>query len=148
MRIGFVTAVQLGLDCLMEIHRLGGQLELLVTLDDEIAKNKSGRIFLDEYASASGAMLHKTAHINNPRTVETIGASHLDYLLVIGWSQLLSEEIFPLIKNPPLGMHPSLLPEGRGRAPIPWTILKGLRRSGVTMFELHPEADTGQIIAS
>lgn len=146
-RVGFVTVVQLGLDCLMEIHRLGGPIDLLITLDDETAKKKSGRIFLDHYAALSGAKLHKTSHINNPETIEAIREASLDYLLVIGWSQLISDDIFPLVKNPPLGIHPTLLPEGRGRAPIPWTILKGLKRSGVTMFELRPEADSGDIIA-
>jgi methionyl-tRNA formyltransferase len=147
IRVGFVTAVQLGLDCLLEIHRLGGPIDLIVTLDDETATKKSGRISLDGYAEISGALLHKTSHINNPATIEVIREASLDYLLVIGWSQLISRDVFPLVKHPPLGMHPTLLPEGRGRAPIPWTILKGLRHSGVTMFELSAEADTGNIIA-
>jgi methionyl-tRNA formyltransferase len=44
-------------------------------------------------------------------------------------------------------MHPTLLPEGRGRGPIPWTIIKGLKQSGVTAFELRGEPDTGDIFA-
>jgi methionyl-tRNA formyltransferase len=43
-------------------------------------------------------------------------------------------------------MHPTLLPEGRGRAPIPWTIIKGLRETGVTAFLLEDSADAGGII--
>lgn len=148
MRIGFVTAVQLGLDCLVEIERLDGKLDLLITLDDDTATKKSGRVQLDEYARRTGVSLHKTKHINEPTTIEAIRQADLDYLLVIGWSQLVSPEIFPLVKRTLLGMHPTLLPEGRGRAPIPWTILKGLKRSGVSMFELKPEADSGDIMAA
>lgn len=148
MRIGFVTAVQLGLDCLEEIDRLGGKLDLLITLDDDTAMKKSGRIQLDDYAQRTGVPLHKTLHINEPATIEVIQQADLDYLLVIGWSQLVGHEIFPLIKRALLGMHPTLLPEGRGRAPIPWTILKNLKRSGVSMFELRPEADSGDIMAA
>ena len=33
-------------------------------------------------------------------------------------------------------MHPTLLPRHRGRAPIPWAILTGLARTGVTLFEI------------
>lgn len=146
MRIGFVTVVQLGLDCLEEIERLGGKLELLITLDDDTAQKKSGRVQLDDYASRTGAQLHKTRHINEPSTIAAIQRADLDYLLVIGWSQLVAPEIFPLVKRALVGMHPTLLPEGRGRAPIPWTILKGLKRSGVSMFELKPEADSGNIM--
>ena len=146
MRIGFVTAVKLGLECLEEIERLGGKLSLLITLEDDTATKKSGRVQLDDYARRNGVPLHKTLHINEPATIETIRLADLDYLLVIGWSQLISPEIFSLIKKGLLGMHPTLLPEGRGRAPIPWTILKGLKRSGVSLFELRPEVDSGDIM--
>lgn len=148
MRIGFVTAVKLGLDCLEEIERLGGNLDLLITLDNDTATKKSGRVQLDDFARRTGAPLHKTRHINEPSSIEAIRQAELDYLLVIGWSQLVAPEIFPLVKRALLGMHPTLLPEGRGRAPIPWTILKGLKRSGVSMFELRPEVDSGDIMAT
>src|SRR5690606_155268 len=38
------------------------------------------------------------------------------------------------------------LPQGRGRAAIPWAILKGLNETGVTMFKLDEGVDTGDII--
>ena len=45
------------------------------------------------------------------------------------------------------GMHPTLLPRHRGRAAIPWTILSGVARTGVTLFEIDdPSADSGPII--
>ena len=44
-------------------------------------------------------------------------------------------------------MHPTLLPKGRGRAAIPWAILKGLKETGVTMFKLDEGVDTGAIAA-
>ena len=43
-------------------------------------------------------------------------------------------------------MHPTLLPVGRGRAAVPWAILKGLDRTGVTLFKLDEGVDTGDII--
>ena len=43
-------------------------------------------------------------------------------------------------------MHPTLLPQGRGRASIPWAILKGLKETGVTLFRLDEGTDTGDII--
>jgi len=45
------------------------------------------------------------------------------------------------------GMHPTLLPRHRGRAPIPWALLSGLARTGVTLFEiLDATADSGLIV--
>jgi methionyl-tRNA formyltransferase len=44
-------------------------------------------------------------------------------------------------------MHPTLLPRHRGRAPIPWAILSGLARTGVTLFEIvDAKADSGSIV--
>jgi methionyl-tRNA formyltransferase len=43
-------------------------------------------------------------------------------------------------------MHPTLLPEGRGRASIPWAIIKGLSETGVSMFKLDEGMDTGPIL--
>jgi methionyl-tRNA formyltransferase len=44
-------------------------------------------------------------------------------------------------------MHPTLLPRHRGRAPIPWAILSGLARTGVTLFEIvDATADSGAIV--
>ena len=44
-------------------------------------------------------------------------------------------------------MHPTLLPRHRGRAPIPWAILTGLARTGVTLFEIvDGTADSGSIV--
>ena len=44
-------------------------------------------------------------------------------------------------------MHPTLLPRHRGRAPIPWAILTGLARTGVTLFEIvDSTADSGAIV--
>jgi methionyl-tRNA formyltransferase len=44
-------------------------------------------------------------------------------------------------------MHPSLLPRHRARAPIPWAILSGLARTGVTLFEIvDSSADSGAIV--
>lgn len=45
-----------------------------------------------------------------------------------------------------LNTHPSLLPEGRGPWPLPWTILKGLKNSGVTVHEISEGWDAGSIL--
>ena len=45
-----------------------------------------------------------------------------------------------------INLHPSLLPELRGPWPMPWTILKGLKTSGVTAHILTPKFDEGDIL--
>ena len=145
MRIGFVTCVQLGVDVLKEIHEIGGSVDAIITLHDDLASSKSGRATLDAMAERHGADLHKTRSINDPSTIAWLGKQRLDWLFIIGWSQIAREQVLASARYGVLGMHPTLLPEGRGRASIPWAILKGLKRSGVTLFRLDSGVDTGPI---
>lgn len=46
-----------------------------------------------------------------------------------------------------INMHPALLPVGRGGWPMPVTILKGLRQTGLTIHCLTENFDDGKILA-
>ncbi len=53
-----------------------------------------------------------------------------------------------LNKNMPyaINIHPTLLPEGKGPWPLPWIILKNLKKSGVTIHKLVEKLDSGDIL--
>lgn len=147
MKFGFVTCVKLGLSCMEAIYEGGKSLELAITLTDDMAKNKSGRVYLDDFCHKHAIHLAKTTHINNSECIKLINDFDIDWLFIIGWSQIAGTEILNAPNKGVIGIHPTLLPEGRGRAAIPWAILKGLERTGVTMFKLDQGVDTGEIIA-
>lgn len=146
MKIAFATVVQLGLSCIEEIYRIGGELDLLITLDDERAKNKSGRVYLDEFSNKHNIPLLKIENINQPEVINALKEKNIDWLFIIGWSQIAKKELLDTPKLGCLGMHPTLLPVGRGRAAVPWAIIKGLEKTGVTMFKLDEGVDTGLIL--
>ncbi|MBQ7955052.1 MAG: methionyl-tRNA formyltransferase [Lachnospiraceae bacterium] len=146
MKIAFTTCVQLGKSCIEEIYKIGGSLDLMITLKDEKAKNKSGRIYLDDLAKEHNVPLLKINHINDKEVLDAIEKYNIDWLFIIGWSQIAGEGVLNAPTYGCIGMHPTLLPKGRGRAAIPWAILKGLDRTGVTMFKLDAGVDTGDII--
>ncbi|MBT6113864.1 MAG: methionyl-tRNA formyltransferase [Candidatus Marinimicrobia bacterium] len=146
MRIGFITCVQLGHDCIEAIHSIGGSFSLFVTLKDSRATTKSGRVYLDKISKSSGTPLVKVSHINDKKSIEEIRRANLDWLFIVGWSQIANSEVLALPRLGVLGMHPTLLPQGRGRASIPWAIMKGLSETGVTLFKLDNGVDTGPIL--
>lgn len=78
--------------------------------------------------------------------IDALKRHEIDWLFIIGWSQIAGKEVLEAPKQGCIGMHPTLLPMGRGRAAIPWTIIKGLDKTGVTMFKLDEGVDTGDII--
>jgi len=146
MKFGFVTCVQLGLSCIEKIIEIGGTLELLITLNDDRAINKSGRIYLDAIAKKTNIHLLKINHINEDIAKKTIRDYNIDWLFIIGWSQIADRELLNIPNKGCIGIHPTLLPKGRGRAAIPWAIIKNLDKTGVTMFKLDEGVDTGDII--
>lgn len=146
MRFGFVTCVRLGLSCMEAIYEVGGRLDLAITLHDDRAKAKSGRIYLDDFCAERGIPLVKIRNINDDDAVRAIEEAELDWLFIIGWSQIARERVLAAPALGVLGMHPTLLPVGRGRAAIPWAILKRLDRTGVTLFKLDAGVDTGDIL--
>lgn len=146
MKFAFVTCVQLGLSCIEKIYEIGGNLDLLITLNDNKAANKSGRIYLDDFSKAHTIPLVKVNHINDLEVRQVIIEHEIDWLFIIGWSQIAGEEVIHAPKLGALGIHPTLLPKGRGRAAIPWAIIKGLEYTGVTMFKIDKGVDTGDII--
>lgn len=128
------------------IYEAGGELVFAMTLEDNQAVKKSGRVFIDDFCQKKDISLLKTSHINNQVVVSTIKELSLDWLFVIGWSQIASKEILSAPKYGVLGIHPTLLPKGRGRASIPWAILKRLPKTGVSMFKLDKGVDTGPVV--
>lgn len=147
MKFAFVTCVQLGLSCLEAIHEYGTRLDLILTLEDNQAVKKSGRVFLDDFCRRHRVDLLKVRHINDPRAIEEIKTRGIDWLFIIGWSQVAGPAVLNAPRLGTLGIHPTLLPQGRGRAAIPWAILKRLPQTGVTLFKLDEGVDTGPIVA-
>lgn len=146
MRFGFVTCVQLGLDCLEELAACGANIALAVTLHDALATRKSGRIYIDRFCEERSVPLVKTKNVNENHVSAAIRAADVDWLFIVGWSQIAGRTVLDAPRRGALGIHPTLLPEGRGRAAIPWAILKGLTMTGVTLFRLDEGIDTGPIL--
>jgi len=147
MNIGFVTCVQLGLSCMQAIYDSGAQLKLVASLPDSVAIDKSGRVYVDDFCATHEISLVKSKNINDQLVVDAIKTAKLDWLFIIGWSQIARKPILDAPLFGVIGAHPTLLPIGRGRAAIPWTILRGESRTGVTLFKMDEGIDSGPILA-
>jgi len=130
-----------------EIYKVGGKLDLVITLHDELAQQKSGRVYVDQFCTTHRIDLVKIRNVNDDESIAAIKQHELDWLFIIGWSQIARQPILNAPARGVLGMHPTLLPVGRGRAAIPWAIIRDLSETGVTLFQLDEGVDTGPIIA-
>lgn len=146
MKVAFCTCVQIGLSCIEAVLEIGGSFDLFITLNDAKAKSKSGRIYLDRLSKETGTPLLKINHVNDQETIAALREHEIDWLFIIGWSQIASKEVLDTPNFGAIGAHPTLLPVGRGRAAVPWAILKGLDKTGVSFFQMDEGVDTGLIL--
>ena len=70
----------------------------------------------------------------------------IDLVFVIGWSKIIKEPILSSYKNKIIGFHPAELPKNRGRHPIIWALVLGLKKTASTFFFLTKEPDAGDIL--
>ncbi len=82
--------------------------------------------------------------INNPMFLEWMRERKPEIIFAVGFSQLLGMEWLTLSPKGCIGFHPTLLPYGRGRAPIAWQILEGVN-GAATFFQMGEGADDGAI---
>ena len=146
MKFAFTTCVQLGRSVIEKIYEMGGEFEFLVTLNDNKAVDKSGRIYLDDISLKHNVPLIKINNVNDSAVIEAIKQYDIDWMFIIGWSQIAKQDLLNAPQKGCIGMHPTLLPKGRGRASIPWAIIKNLEKTGVSMFKLDEGVDTGDIL--
>jgi methionyl-tRNA formyltransferase len=132
---------------------------LMIGLDDSRAGGTVGYTPLSRLAAEQAVRYVSTSDGRLAALAGPIRSARPAYILVIGWSRLVGEDILsiPSAAAGPrdgepgwsgcIGMHPTMLPTGRGQAPIPWTIIKGCDKTALSVFFLEAEADTGPLIA-
>ena len=69
-----------------------------------------------------------------------------DIIIMCGWRQIVPSSLLSIPPHGIVGFHPTLLPIGRGPAPIINSIVEGFTETGVTMFYLNEGLDSGDII--
>ncbi len=69
-----------------------------------------------------------------------------DVGVVVAYGHILKPELLAIPKHGMVNVHPSLLPELRGAAPIEWAIINGLTKTGVTIMQLDAGMDSGPIL--
>jgi methionyl-tRNA formyltransferase len=79
---------------------------------------------------------------------DRIGKLQPDFLVVVAFGHIISENILQLPRLGTINLHASLLPKYRGPAPIQWAIISGESESGITTMLMDKGIDTGDILLS
>src|SRR2546427_12720264 len=83
---------------------------------------------------------------SDPAFVERLRALAPDVGVVVAYGHILKPDLLALPRRGMINLHPSLLPELRGAAPVEWAILNGLTQTGVTIMRMEEGLDSGPIL--
>jgi len=88
-----------------------------------------------------------TDNVNSKDNCDWIKSFNPDIIFCFGWSNLLKKNILTLAPMGVLGFHPSELPKNRGRHPLIWALVLGLKKSASTFFFMNEGIDSGEILS-
>ena len=132
---------------LRALHAAGHQIQLVVTQPDKPGhRMKVMSPPVKVAARELGLEVFQPERIRAPETVERLRRLAPDVLVVVAYGQILTPEVIGIPRHGAVNVHASLLPRHRGPAPIPWTILLGDDRAGVTIMQMDAGVDTGPIL--
>jgi len=131
--------------CLLAFIERGLAIDLVITRPENNSRNISDYVNLHPLCRKHEIAVISTTNVNSDETILKVKTLGLDVLLTLGWSQLFRTDFRSCFKFV-VGSHPTLLPRGMGRAPIPWTILNKLEESAVSFFLIDEGVDSGDLI--
>jgi methionyl-tRNA formyltransferase len=124
----------------------------LVTQPDRDSGNRRGSTRqtgrgMASIAADSGVSVIQPESINTPDGLAALKAFQPDLLVVAAYGQILKPDVIAAATHGAINVHASLLPKYRGAAPIAHAILNGETRTGVTIINITPGLDAGDMLA-
>ena len=145
MKIVFIGSVLFSATALGKLISIGAEVVGVITKKE--SKVNSDFFDLSSIAIKNNIPFIYTSNINSSDTIQWVKEKHPDVLFCFGWSNLIKADILNIATYGVIGFHPSLLPNNRGRHPLIWAKVLGLRKSGTTFFFMDEGADTGDILS-
>ena len=130
----------------------GYKFDAFVCLTPKQAKkyNVSGYFDYREIAVKHDIPIYipKAYDLNDQTDIKFFIDGKFDLVIPGGWQRLFPSKILSTLSIGSLGLHgsPDLLPKGRGRSPMNWSLIEGKCRFIMHLFLMNPDIDDGDII--
>lgn len=82
-----------------------------------------------------------------PEFAETLKQFGADLFLVVAYGEIIKKNLLEMPKLGCVNIHASLLPKYRGAAPIQRCLMNGDPETGITLIEMTPQMDAGDVLA-
>ena len=127
-------------------------ISYIVSLDDEQAKkwNVSGYCSFEKLSKKYNIPIYypESYSLNQKEDLDFFQHHSFDLLILGGWQRLIPDNILSTLKIGGIGVHGSseMLPKGRGRSPVNWSLIEGKNRYILQLFLMTPGIDDGDIL--
>lgn len=148
MKIIFMGTPDFAVPSLKEIDDRYG-VDLVVTQPDK--QKGRGKKFqaspVKEEALKRGIKVLQPVKLRNDREViSEMKELQPDFIIVVAFGQILSEEVLNIPQYGCINLHASLLPKLRGAAPLNFALIEGHKESGSTTMLMDKGIDTGDML--
>lgn len=147
MRVVFMGTPEFAVPSLEAILKSNHELVAVVTgVDKPVGRSRK----LTETAVKRVAKKHhltilQPSELKDPFFIRALAGFNPDVCVVVAF-RILPPEVYQLPQFGCINLHPSLLPQLRGAAPVVWALINGLTETGVTVFQIERKVDTGEIL--
>ena len=100
---------------------------------------------IGQFAKENDLNLLESSTLKSDKLHNQLSVLNPDVFVVVAF-QILPKSLINLPKFGALNLHASLLPKYRGAGPIQWSLMNGDKISGITVFQIMPSVDTGDIL--
>ena len=148
MRLVFLGTPSFAVPTLERILAAGHEVLAVYTQPDR-PKGRGGALAASPVKTAAVSRrlpVYQPERIKRPEPLAHLASLRPDAIVVVGYGQIIPQNI---IDVPPLGIinvHASLLPKYRGAAPMQWALARGESVTGVTTMRIDAGLDTGDIL--
>ena len=100
---------------------------------------------IGQFAKENDLTLLESSTLKSDELHNQLSVLNPDVFVVVAF-QILPKSLIDLPKFGAVNLHASLLPKYRGAGPIQWSLMNGDKTSGITVFQIKPSVDTGDIL--
>ncbi len=145
MRILFIGTVEFSLQALNKLIDINANIVGVCTKEN--SNFNSDFANLVPSCKNNNIAYKQIDDINSQDNIKWIDSLQPDIIFCFGWSSLIKKELLNLAPMGVIGYHPSFLPQNRGRHPLIWALVLGLKESASTFFFMEEGADDGDILS-
>ena len=150
MNIVFLGSGRFGLPALEALHRGGARLPLLAVVTRPDRPARRGQKFsptpVRRRCGELGITCRAPDTANDSAFLEELRSLTADIFIVADYGEILSSRLLEIPATGVFNLHASLLPRHRGASPVVHALLTGDRVTGVTLFRIEPELDSGPVV--